>query len=119
MARRKNGRNKYEHRKPPIPKGTPQGMRLLLENKKDYPCIVEALNKCCAAHLGCKYKEECRRLYDTRCNKWYLNEKATTGPTKEQSTESVVIVIPPTNHEEIIEAIENQLSKAIEYQTIA
>lgn len=112
MARGKR-RKKYEHRKAPIPKGIPRGLRLLLEGNHSYLCIEKELVKCCDAHPKCKYTEECRRRYDTRCNKWYVDKESKASPTKKQSP-SIVVVIPSTpSPGELIEAIESQLLKAV------
>ena len=115
MPRRKRHK-KHEHRKPPIPKGIPKGYHLLLEGEHDYSHIEEVIINCCALHPKCKYEVKCKQLYDTRCNKWYVGNEEAASPTKKQSPESVVVIIPPGNNGnriEVLEAIESQLAKSL------
>ena len=101
----------HDPKNPPIPPHTPQGLRLLLENKRDYAYILEKIEGCCNAHPECKYEGECKRIYDMRCKKWHtISEDA---PKKEQSPIPFVEVeIPSASHEEVMEAIEKQLAIA-------
>jgi hypothetical protein len=114
IAKRK--KHKYpKSPKPKVPRGTPEGLRLLLEGEHDYSHIEEVVTSCCAVHPNCKYEKECRQLYDTRCNKWYVGNGEAVSPTKKQSTESVVVIVPGDNGNriEVLQAIENQLSRSL------
>jgi len=91
----------------------PRGLRLLQGTKQDYRYTLEYLVGCCDAHPNCRYKAECLRLFDSRCKHWWPNEGSLINPTKKQSSPSITVVIPSTNHEEIIGVLEGQLSKAI------
>jgi len=114
MARKGKRRKKYEHKKPPIPKGLPRGLRLLQGTKRDYLYTLEYLEGCCDSHPNCRYKSECLRLFDSRCKHWWPNEGSLTNPTKKKSPPvSIDVVIPSTNYQQMIEAIECQLSKAV------
>jgi len=105
----------HDPKNPPIPPHTPQGLRLLLENKRDYAYIIEGIEGCCKAHPECKYESQCKRLYDIRCNKWPLaSEDIPTSENipkeKEVLMPFVEVEIPPVSYEEVLEAIEKQLA---------
>ena len=99
----------HDLKNPPIPPYTPQGLRLLLENKRAYAYIIKKMERCCEAHPECKYEGECKRIYAMRCNQWPI--VGINIPKEEEAPTSFVEVkVPPVSREEVIEAIERQLA---------
>ena len=99
----------HDLKKPQIPSYTPQGLRLLLENKRPYAYIIKKMERCCEAHPECKYEGECKRIYAMRCNQWPI--VGINIPKEEEAPIPFIEVkVPSVSWEEALEAIERQLA---------